>query len=53
MKQKILFNPDGDDTLLNRTIIKGNPTNLFNLNDVKYIWANRLYRTMMANFWIK
>ncbi len=52
MKQKILFNPQGDDTLINRTIIKGNPTNLFNLNEVKYTWANKLYRTMMANFWI-
>ena len=52
MEQKLLFNPDGDDTIQNRTIIKGNPTNLFNLNDVKYTWANKLYRGMMANFWI-
>lgn len=52
MQQKLLFNPDGDDTIRNRTIIKGNTTNLFNLNDVKYTWANKLYRTMMANFWI-
>ena len=52
MEQKLLFNPMGDDSIQNRTIIKGNPTNIFNLNDVKYTWANKLYRSMMANFWI-
>ncbi len=52
MEQKLLFNPNGDDSIQTRTIIKGNTTNLFNLNDVKYVWANKLYRIMMANFWI-
>ena len=52
MQQKLLFNPMGNDTIQNRTIIKGNTTNLFNLNDVKYGWANKLYRSMMSNFWI-
>ena len=52
MDRKKLFNPDGDDTLNARKIIKGNSTNLFNLNNVKFQWANQLYRTMMANFWI-
>lgn len=52
MDKKIIYNPSGDDTIQNRTIIKGNPTNLFNLNDVKYTWANKLYRSMMGNFWI-
>ncbi len=49
---KLLFNPEGNDKLEARKIIKGNPTNLFNLNDVKYQWANRVYRWMMGNFWI-
>lgn len=49
---KKLFNPEGDDSISSRRIIKGNPTNLFNLNDVKYPWANRIYRWMMGNFWI-
>ena len=53
MKQKLLFNPLGNDSIQNRTIIKGDTTNLFNLNDVKYGWANKLYRAMMANFWIE
>jgi len=25
---------------------------LFNLNNTKYTWANKLYRSMMENFWI-
>ena len=52
MQRKKLFNIDGDDTLINRRMIKGNVTNLFNLNNVKYQWANKLYRLMMENFWI-
>lgn len=51
MKNK-LFNPDGSDLIEDRKIIGGNSTNLFNLNNVKYNWANKLYRVMMENFWI-
>ena len=47
-----LFNPDGSDALEDRKIINGNPTNLFNLNNVKFSWGNKLYRSMMDNFWI-
>lgn len=50
--QKKLFNPDGNDNLSERRIIKGDTTNLFNLNEVKYPWAKTLYRLMMSNFWI-
>lgn len=52
MDRKKLFNPLGDDSLSERKIIKGSSTNIFNLNNVKYQWANHLYRTMMGNFWI-
>ena len=52
MKPKRLFNPEGDDSLESRRIIGGNSTNIFNLNNVRYQWANKLYRNMMANFWI-
>ena len=41
MQRKKLFNVDGDDTMINRRMIKGNVTNLFNLNNVKYQWANK------------
>lgn len=50
--EKKIFNPDGNDDLNHRKIIGGNSTNLFNLNNTKYTWANRLYRSMMENFWI-
>lgn len=52
MQPKRLFNPAGDDSLETRRIIGGNSTNIFNLNNVRYQWANRMYRNMMANFWI-
>ena len=52
MQAKRLFNPAGDDSLETRRIIGGNSTNIFNLNNVRYQWANRMYRNMMANFWI-
>lgn len=52
MQSKKIFNVEGDDSIQNRKIIGGNVTNLFNLNNVKYNWANKLYRVMMENFWI-
>lgn len=52
MKEKLIFNPDGSDNVNDRKVIQGNVTNLFNLNNVKYTWANKLYRVMMENFWI-
>ncbi len=52
MKAKKLFNPDGNDSINERKVIGGNTTNIFNLNNVKYPWANKLYRIMMENFWI-
>lgn len=52
MQRKKLFNVEGNDELINRRMVGGNVTNLFNLNNVKYQWANKLYRLMMENFWI-
>lgn len=52
MEKKLLFNPEGDDSLSARQIIKGNTTNILNLNNTKFKWANQLYRIMMENFWI-
>lgn len=49
--KKKLFNPEGNDSRESRSIIKGNTTNLFNLNDVKYEWGNRMYRMMTQNVW--
>lgn len=52
MQRKKLFNVGGNDDIANRWMVGGNVTNLFNLNNVKYQWANKLYRLMMENFWI-
>ena len=51
MKQ-LLFNPNGSDAKQDRQIFKGNPTNLINLNNVKYDWAVQLWRGMRENFWL-
>jgi len=50
MKQNLIFNPQGNDDTQIRTIIKGNTTGLFNLNNTKYNRANSLYTIMIGNF---
>jgi len=52
IEKRPIFNPNGDDTPANRTIIKGNSTGLFNLNDIRYPWAKNMYQVMIGNFWI-
>lgn len=52
LKKNKIFNPKGDDTIANRTIIKGDITGLFNLGDVKYNWAKQMYQVMIGNFWV-
>lgn len=52
MERKKIFNPNGNDKIQERKVLLGNVTNIFNLNNVKYLWANKLYRVMMENFWI-
>jgi ribonucleoside-diphosphate reductase beta chain len=47
-----LFNPNGNDAVEVRTIIKGSTTGLFNLNATKYSWAKSLYQVMVGNFWV-
>lgn len=47
-----LFNPEGNDSVEVRTLIKGSTTGLFNLNAVKYPWAKSLYQVMVGNFWL-
>ena len=52
MQENKIFNPNGDDSVSRRTIIKGSTTGLFQLNDSKYAWAKKLYPVMIGNFWI-
>jgi len=52
MKPRPIFNPEGNDDPAKRGVLYGDTTNIFNLNVIKYEWAPKLYRVMMANFWI-
>jgi len=52
IKRNAIFNPKGIDDVAKRTIIHGNTTGLFQLNDAKYSWATSLYPVMIGNFWI-
>jgi ribonucleoside-diphosphate reductase beta chain len=53
MERTIIFNPEGDRELEKRKILSGNPTNIMELNNVKYQWAFDLYKTMgFTNFWV-
>lgn len=52
MQKNSIFNPEGNDDVTERTIIKGNTTGLFNLNATKYPWAKSLYQVMIGNFWV-
>ena len=47
-----IFNPEGDDAVNARTIVKGSTTGLFNLNATKYAWTKQMYQVMVGNFWI-
>jgi len=53
IQRKLIFNEKGDRQAKDRKIILGNPTNIFELNEIKYGWAFDLYKTMaFTNFWI-
>lgn len=53
MERKLIFNPNGERDAAKRQIILGNPTNIQELNEIKYGWAFDLYKTMgFTNFWI-
>lgn len=47
-----IFNPNWDDEIHSRTIIKWSTTWLFNLNNTKYQWAKWMYQVMIWNFWV-
>lgn len=45
-----LFNPQGNDD--NTSVVGGEPTGIFNLNNVRYSWTKQLYQAMVGNFWL-
>jgi ribonucleoside-diphosphate reductase beta chain len=52
LKANVIFNPEGNDDVSSRTIIKWNTTGLFQLNATKYNWAKSMYQVMIWNFWV-
>lgn len=53
LNRKRLFNPEGDQEVEKRRLIKGNPTNIFELNKIKYDWGYNFYKLMsFDNYWI-
>lgn len=52
LKTKPLFNPNGDTQAVDQKLIGGNPTNICDSINVKYPWADRLYKRLRDNFWI-
>ena len=52
MPVNVIFNPEGDDSLENRSIWFGQTTNLMELNECRYTWAVGLYQQMREQYWV-
>ena len=51
MNRKQIYNPTSQEKTINRRIFGGNPTGIFELNDIKYQWAYNLWEVMLNNTW--
>ncbi|MDQ1263282.1 MAG: ribonucleoside-diphosphate reductase beta chain [Campylobacterota bacterium] len=51
MKRKKIYNPESNENVNDRKIFGGNPTGIFELNDIKYQWAYNLWEMMLNNTW--
>ena len=51
MKRKQIYNPNSKEKTNERKIFGGNPTGIFELNDIKYQWAYNLWEVMLNNTW--
>lgn len=52
INKRPIFNENGDDSKLARSIFNGSTTGIANLNSVKYSWATTLYKHMINAYWI-
>jgi ribonucleoside-diphosphate reductase beta chain len=52
MERKRLFNERGAREWQARRLIGGSTTNMLEFNNVRYEWAERLYRKMRGFFWV-
>jgi ribonucleoside-diphosphate reductase beta chain len=51
MDRKKIYNPESTEDVNGRRIFGGNPTGIFELNDIKYQWAYNLWEMMLNNTW--
>jgi len=51
MKRKQIYNPDSTEDANERRVFGGNPTGIFELNNIKYQWAYNLWEMMLNNTW--
>ncbi len=51
MDRKKIYNPNSKERTADRKIFGGNPTGIFELNDIKYQWAYNLWEIMLNNTW--
>ncbi len=51
MNRKKIYNPDSTENVNDRKIFGGNPTGIFELNNIKYQWAYNLWEMMLNNTW--
>lgn len=51
MDRKKIYNPNSTETANDRKIFGGNPTGIFELNNIKFQWAYNLWEMMLNNTW--
>jgi ribonucleoside-diphosphate reductase beta chain len=51
MQRKQIYNPDSTEDVNGRKVFGGNPTGIFELNNIKYQWAYNLWEMMLNNTW--
>lgn len=51
MNRKKIYNPESKENVNDRRVFGGNPTGIFELNDIKYQWAYNLWEVMLNNTW--
>jgi len=51
MDRKKIYNPQSNEDVNARQIFGGNPTGIFELNNIKYQWAYNLWEVMLNNTW--
>jgi ribonucleoside-diphosphate reductase beta chain len=51
IERKKIYNPNSNEHVNDRKIFGGNPTGIFELNDIKYQWAYNLWDMMLNNTW--